>query len=202
MAYQTPPTFSSGAILTAAQLTILSDDLEFLYGLTASGINAPFASLRVTANLTSTNNQWLIRNLHRYLHYKARLLANDNNDLDIFYNGVRVYHDGTARSATYTYSGYVDLNTPSGWSDYIGTWSSVTTYNRHAIVVSSGVYYASKQNSNLNHAVSDTAWWTNLGAAGAFVTANSLYTLYVATNLSASPQFVVDYLLESDQTTI
>ena len=43
---------------------------------------------------------------------------------------------------------------------------------------------------------------SNLGAAGAFATANALYVVYVTTNLSGSPEFVMDYLLESDQTTL
>mgnify|MGYP004702140865 CR=1 FL=1 len=176
--------------------------MEFLYSLAASGLNPPFASLRTVANLTSANNQWLIRHLHRYLHYKARLVGGDNADLDLYYNGVRVYHDGTARSAAYAYSGYVDLSTPSGWADYIGTYAGGTTYGEHDVVVSSGTYYASKQNANTGNAVSDTAWWSNLGAAGAFATANALYVVYVTTNLSGSPEFVMDYLLESDQTTL
>ena len=201
MAYVTPPTFADADILTATQLNTLSADLEFLHGIVGGTINVPFASHRRIDNFDVTNNQYLIQHLNQYLHYKARLLANDNADLDIYYFGVRVFHDGTTRSAVYTYSGYIDLYDPSGWSDYIGTYAGGTTYQEHDIVLDGGVYYASLQNGNTGHATSDGAWWRSLGATGN-LTPGDYYYLYITTNLSASPQFVLDYLLESSETTL
>lgn len=202
MAYVTPPVFADAAVLTATQLNTLSQDIEFLYGIVGGTINVPFASHRRTDNFAVTNNQYLIQHLNRYLHYKARLLANDNNDLDIFYFGVRVYHDGTTRGTGYTYSGYVDMENPESWSDWIGAYAGGTTYGEHDVVSAASVYYASKQNGNIGHAVTDTAWWRLLEAAGMMLTPGSYYYLYITTNLAASPQFVLDYLLESDQTTL
>ena len=201
----TPP--SDGDVLTATFLNALTANIEYLYGLIQSGINQPFASLRVIADLTAANNQWVAQHKHRYLHYKARLLANDNDDLDIFVdNGgayaKRVYHDGTTRSATYTYSGYIDLDDPESWSDWIGAWDSGTGYNEHDIVSDGGIYWQSLQNGNTNHQPPNASWWQSLGSAGNFLTAGNYYYIYAATNLSASPQFVLDYIQESDSTTL
>lgn len=40
-----------------------------------------------------------------------------------------------------------------------GTWSAATTYAKGTVVVSAAQHYVSLQASNLNHAVTDTAWW-------------------------------------------
>ncbi len=42
-------------------------------------------------------------------------------------------------------------------------WSSITTYAAGNTVTSSNRVYKSKQASNLNHAVSDTTWWQDMG---------------------------------------
>ena len=207
MAYGTPPTFADASILTATQLNILSGDIEYLYGIVGATINVPFASHRRIDNFTATNNQYIAQHKARYLHFLARLLANDNDDLDIFIdNGgtyaKRVYHDGASRSATYTYTGYVDLDDPESWSDWIGAWSGATTYNEHDIVSDGGIYWASLQNGNTNNQPPNATWWQSLGSAGAFLTLGNYIKLYIVTNLSASPQFVLDYLLESPETTL
>lgn len=38
MSFTSPPTFASGAVLTAAQLQILSDDITYLYGLVVTAV--------------------------------------------------------------------------------------------------------------------------------------------------------------------
>jgi Pectate lyase superfamily protein len=42
-------------------------------------------------------------------------------------------------------------------------WSNVTTYALNDVVATSGVAYHSIQNGNLNHPVTDTAWWLPSG---------------------------------------
>lgn len=187
----------------------MSDDISFLQGIIGGGINVPFASHRRTDNFAVTNNQYLVQHLNQYLHYKARLLANDNNDLDIFYNGARVYHDGTTRNAAYTYSGYIDLNDPGTWSDWIGAWTTATGYGEHDLVGNGGVYYrctnAHTSGTDADEPGVGANWanyWASLGVGGAFAAAGSYYYLYITTNLTASPQFVLDYLLESSETTL
>ena len=61
MPYQTPPTFADGNILTSAQLNILSDDIEYLYGLTEF-VNVPFSTGAI-------GTVYYMRRKHRYLHF-------------------------------------------------------------------------------------------------------------------------------------
>lgn len=52
------------------------------------------------------------------------------------------------------------INTFDVFGDYTySAWSALTTYSKGDMVYTSGVYYVSIVNSNLNHAVSDTAYW-------------------------------------------
>lgn len=205
MAWQVPPTFSNGNVLTAAQLNILSDDVEFLYGLVGGGINTPFASLPTVTNLTSANNQWLFYHINNNFHFLVRLISDDNNDLEIFYNGQRVYHDSTNYSGAHTYSDYIDLDDPESWSDWSthngGTFDVAHSYNDHEVVISAGVYYQSNEGSNLGNTPPDPKWDT-LGAAAAFVTAGNYYYTYVTTDLANGGLIIVDYLLESDATSL
>lgn len=201
MAYTTPPTFTS-TTLSASQLNILSDDIEYLYGM-ITGVNLPVASLRiVNDNYTSTNNQWLVRHAHRYLHYKVRLVGGTNDSLSIYYDGVRVWQDPNTRNAAYTYSGYADLNSPETWPDWIGAYGAGTTYGKGDIVSSSSVYYVSKDNANTGNAVSNTSWWRNIGAAGAFATAGQYYAIYLTSDKDGSIEMSADYLLEADATSL
>lgn len=62
MAYSSPPTFISGATLTAAQLNTLGDDLNYLKGVTdgvvASGVQINRTSSTSIADTTYTNITW------------------------------------------------------------------------------------------------------------------------------------------------
>lgn len=80
MPYVTPPTFSTGQILTAAQLNVLSDDIEFLNSIT-DYINVPFSKyVYGTAGVQSmTEAKWLFFHRHDYLHYYMTI---DTGDLD------------------------------------------------------------------------------------------------------------------------
>lgn len=91
MAWSSPPSFSSGAVLSASALNTVSDDLVFLHGL-ISGANPAMASIELTVNGTCFA---VIRHKHRYLH--AVYLCQD--DFRIAYSAdgatwTEVYHDG------------------------------------------------------------------------------------------------------------
>lgn len=107
MAYQTPPTFSSGAVLSAANMNILSQNLEFFWGL-VSGVNVPFAGQTMTGS--GNSRTWTFRHVGRYLHYKITLNGGTSDELYIRVNGNREYSDATNRSNPYTWSGYIDTN--------------------------------------------------------------------------------------------
>ena len=107
MAWTTPPTFTN-SLLSAANLNILSDDLEHLYGLLQM-TRPPFRAL--TLNLEYSNNLWYIRYRERYLHYKVTVVGGDGNSaIALYVNGVSRWSDATARAQNYVYSGYLDMN--------------------------------------------------------------------------------------------
>lgn len=148
MAYTTNPTFADGNILTAAQLNILSDNIEFLYSL-ISGINVPFSSQTLTGS--GNTRKWISRRQARYLHYQFRLTTGTSDELDIRLGAADTieYTDATNRSAPYTWTGYLDL--------------TATTENP---------------------------------AVGDF------YHVFVEFDFAAAGEFIVDYFLESDSTTL
>ena len=57
MAYTTPPTFTAGTVLTAANLNILGDDIVYLKGIT-DGVNFSGVQLRRTATQSITTATW------------------------------------------------------------------------------------------------------------------------------------------------
>lgn len=119
MAYTAPSTFVDGNVLTASQLNILSDDVQFLFGL-ASRVVIPFQSI-VSGAGSGIDAIWTVRHTHRYLLYYLSQNAATSDSLEIFYGGSSVYSDGGNRAAPYTWAGYVDLDsTPGGLT--VGTW--------------------------------------------------------------------------------
>ena len=109
MAWTTPPTFSDSTILSAAQLNILSADLEYLYALLQAPQPAS-STLLANRDLNSTNNSWRIRYKNRYLHYRATVAAGTINTFGIVVNGTSYSISATAQTIGYVYSGYVDVN--------------------------------------------------------------------------------------------
>lgn len=59
-------------------------------------------------------------------------------------------------------------NNIGGWYEYymlaVKEWNASDTWEVGELTYASGVWYKSKQNSNNNHAVSDTAWWEEITA--------------------------------------
>lgn len=106
MAYQTPPTFSTGNVLSAANLNILSDNLEFFWSL-MSGVNIPFSGQTMTLN--GNSRVWTFRRVARYLHYKILLDVGDSDEFSLYINGNREVYDASNHSADYTWESYVDL---------------------------------------------------------------------------------------------
>jgi hypothetical protein len=106
MAYQTPPTFADGNVLSASQLNILSDNCEFLYSV-ISGINIPFTGETMTGS--GDSRIYTFRRQGRYLHYKFRQTSGDSDEVDIRIDGNIEYTDATNRTSPYTWTGYEDL---------------------------------------------------------------------------------------------
>ncbi len=215
MPFVTPPTFADADILTATQLNILSDDLEYLHGL-VSGVNTPFNSLSTTVDLTTSNNQWLVRHTNQYLHYKMRVTSNENNDLYIYMvrggHPVRLFHDNVQRSGTYTYEGFINLEdvttwligtTPgSGTQDvYQGAWIA-GTYNRYDIALNGGTYWYCSASSTTEEPTGTPADWVDFGTFVTLFGFGQRFQQYVETNVNTTFVFIVDYMLESDETSL
>ena len=107
MAWTSPPTFSSGAVLSATNLNILSDDLAYLHGV-VSGANPAMASIELTVDGTCYA---VIRHMHRYLH--CVYLCQDDFRIAYSADGVtytEVYHDGDPDGTAADSAPPVDLN--------------------------------------------------------------------------------------------
>lgn len=109
MPWTTPPTFADGNILTASQLNILSDDLEYLSGVTEA-VNTPFTGLITSLPLTSSNNLWRIRHQHRYLHYRIYSTSGTSDYVKVYYDGEVAYDDSGNRAGPHLWAGYADLD--------------------------------------------------------------------------------------------
>ena len=81
MAYTTPPTFNTGDILSATQLNILSDDIEYLNGF--GWLSPTMVSVKLAVDGDAL---FIIRHTQRYLHVKYR--AQDN--CKIYYDATKV----------------------------------------------------------------------------------------------------------------
>jgi len=106
MPWTATPTFSSGDVLTATKLNILSDNLEYLHGF-VSGQNPAIVSTVLTVDGDAF---YFIRHLQRYLH--TVYLCQD--DIKIYYSAdgvtwTQVFHDG-APDGTVNDSAIIDLN--------------------------------------------------------------------------------------------
>jgi len=125
MLFQTPPDFVDG-VLSATQLNILSDDLEYLYGL-SSGVNMPFLRDPQFQGGNNTISYWQIRHRAQYLNvYIAYTLdASWNNHL-----AWTVTYGGTTISSTdpiaYANPGYVSFDLNALGSFTLGNWYEIT----------------------------------------------------------------------------
>ena len=121
MAWTTPPTFVDGAVASAANLNILSNDLEHLEGV-AAGPNAPFQSVVFTNSGTATYH---LRYRYPYLHYSYTVSADPGDDIKIKVNGTTKVSDGAPGEATVT--SHVDLTsmslTPGSWYPVTVEWA-------------------------------------------------------------------------------
>lgn len=122
ISYVTPPTFVDATALSAAQLNILSADIEYLQGLIDT-VNIPFSSVGYIAGTMSEQAEWRIRHRHRYLLYSLSINATFNTGLYLRYNHIDVYSrvmGGDPVSMTLT--SYVDLQ-PLNLT--VGTWYQI-----------------------------------------------------------------------------
>lgn len=120
MPYTTIPTRADGDILYAAHLNLLSDNVEYLYGLVNQTNAGTYAyELGPGDGATETAAKWVIRHKTNTFRYDIRVETGTIDSLTIKYASTVIYNDGADRSNPYTYSGTVDL-TSFGFT--VGTW--------------------------------------------------------------------------------
>lgn len=110
MPYTTLPTFADGDVLTAADLNLLADNIEFLFGL-VSGVNVPFSSDSIagSSGVLTSSRPYAVRYQARYLLYKIRVVGGETEQFEIIINEVQEVVDTVDRTAPYTFEGYIDL---------------------------------------------------------------------------------------------
>ena len=124
MPYTPPPTFVDDAILSAAQLNVLSDNQEYFSGL-AQAVNVPFALVEPGLGAAGTAS-WQIRHrldwLNVYVSWYVDPSWNDHHYLEVDYNSSSVY---TEESMTGTGAKWVGIDL-SAEGLTVGNWYDIT----------------------------------------------------------------------------
>lgn len=112
MPFTTPPMFTSGQILNASHLNILSEDIAYLWGI-ARGPNIPWPRVGGPSGVVGT---WLIRHRCRYLNVRFEWDKGTDPGADfslsVVYNGVTI-QTGTLGAGGGIRNYQIDLN-PQG----------------------------------------------------------------------------------------
>lgn len=108
MPYTTIPTLASGDVLSAVHLNIIKSNIEYLYA-QVQRQNMPFSSQTLSGDGTTDN--WYMRYVHRYLHFKFHTTTGDTDEIGIWVNGNREYYDASNHTSPYSFSGYIDMTT-------------------------------------------------------------------------------------------
>lgn len=101
MAWISTPTFATNDVLSAANLNILSNDLEYLHGY-VSGTNPAMTSIVLTVD---GDAYAVIRHMQRYMH----IVYLCQDDIKVYYDATEVFHDGDP-DGTINDSAIVDLD--------------------------------------------------------------------------------------------
>lgn len=210
MPYTSIPTLSNGNVLNASHLNTLSANQEFLYAL-ANQPNIPFSSYRDTIALLV--HPWDTRHKNRYLHYKITAASNWDY-CRIFWNGVKLA--GNEAGAT-TFSGYYDLTSWAGLPNLLGAWTTATGYDDNPngdgtggndddgdVVTNGGSYYVCT-NSHTSGASTEPgvgASWTSYWELLTLPAVNTFCTIQVDVNFTGATEVTVEYLIETDSTSL
>lgn len=81
MAYTPPPTFTDGQTASAAQLNVLRDDIQYLYGI-AQAPNPAMMVVRADGEWYQDNAYYAMRHKHAYVRFRiqGRWWAADSSD--------------------------------------------------------------------------------------------------------------------------
>lgn len=124
MAWIAPPTFVNGAVLSAAQLNILSGDLEYLKGL-ASTVNVPFIQISGENDIEAARPY--IRHRARYLHIYLSFdlhITSVSGTLETQYNSLSVsIYNTFAAGGVNPFAAYINIDLDAAPGPFtVGTW--------------------------------------------------------------------------------
>jgi hypothetical protein len=122
MPYVTPTTFADGNVLSASQLNVLSDDIEYLYGIVRQ-TNPATQMVEVAAGDSATGDEtkWAIRHKTETFKYRMDLVQGTADAVRIKYGSTTVFTDATDRNLLLRWHGGLDEFRLHGWrlvSDY------------------------------------------------------------------------------------
>ena len=138
MAWSTPPTFTAST-LTASQLNILSDDIEYLNGI-AQTINPCMYAPRADGD---TDYYFYIRHTNQYFHYRFSSKDQVGNVITwtLYYNEIQIDTNATNNSGTVqTIASYKDTDSDPG-SLVVGNWYEVRVNIDWASAAAFGTYF-------------------------------------------------------------
>lgn len=120
MPYYPPPVFQSGAVLTAGQMNILTEDTEHFANLT-DYLHPPFAS-------QSVGSDHYMRRRHRYLHWKFTIPAGGtySSFIRVWVNSNQVANITSSLTGAATHTGVYDFNSGAQGTS-AGNWYHIET---------------------------------------------------------------------------
>ena len=203
MPFTSIPTRADGDILSAAHLNLLSDNQEYLFGLTQAA-NIPFNSYSgVHSVMNSTHALWYLRHRLRYFHFKVSTADASNNDyIRIFYNGVKIAANEAPGA---TYSGVFDLTSWAGVPNLLGAWVTATAYDEDElgdgeVVSQSGAYYRciASHTSGASTQPGVGASWATVWEVLTLPFVGGMCSTWIEAAKSPGDTITVDYLIETD----
>lgn len=111
MAWTTPPTFADGDYLAAANLNILSDDIEHLRAQSYQvNTGFPVHDLTPGDGSTSTASKWAVKHFSNTFRYWMVVTLGTMDAVRIKFGATTIFNDAADRSNPYTYIGTIDIS--------------------------------------------------------------------------------------------
>lgn len=128
--YSTPPTFSNGNVLTAAQLNTLGTDIKFLNERALVPNTGFYSGTNLESNSGSNTSRGLWNFIHvsNLLYYNIKLTQGTVDEVSIEVNGNEVFDYGFTQNAPYGWTGTVDMSALGWWASaplVVGTTYSI-----------------------------------------------------------------------------
>jgi len=214
MPFVTIPTVSTGQVLTASYLNLLSANISFVWGV-ANQSNPPFNSFRsVHVTLDRDIMQWSIRHKVPYLHWKITSQGGAWNYARLYFDGVGGEGLKVGQGAVGTsWQGSFNLASWAGLPNLVGAWGSGVAYDDDvngdgdagnsddgSVVSEGGSYYRCKlaHTSAAGNRPNSGASWTTYWDGLILPAVNTMHNIWADVNFSSGTEVTVEFILETD----